>query len=219
MPEINYTPEILDGYRAITTPSIADALQKNNVHGYVHSRVQRQTGSKLVGPAVTVKEEPWDGEPTPPTHALEAVDAAPEGSVIVIDNDGDPTVACWGGLMTAGAVANRLAGVVIDGCVRDVEEIERDFGFTVYAAGRVTSTTVGRYRTVSSGEPVTIGGVTVEAGDLIVADGDGIVVVPAIMAEQILAEATDIEQKEREQTRLILESGSLAEGLAKYNLV
>ena len=214
-----FTTELIEGFRAITTPSIADALQKNGMHGYVHSRIQRHTGAKLVGPAVTVKEEPWDGEPEPPVHALALIDEAEAGSVVVIDNGADETVACWGGLMTAGAVANKLAGTVIDGCFRDAEEIQRDFGYTVYAVGRSAATTVGRFRTVASNVPVELGGVTVHPGDLIVGDGDGLVVVPAAHVEAILAEASLIESREKEQTRLILESGSLATGLAKYNLV
>ncbi|EYT54576.1 dimethylmenaquinone methyltransferase [Leucobacter sp. UCD-THU] len=214
------TPEIIAGYRAITTPSISDALSVRGLHGYVHSRVQRQAGGKLVGPAVTVKEEPWDGDPVPPTHALEAIDASPAGSVIVIDNGGDETVACWGGLMAAGATVNGLEGAVIDGGVRDVEEINRDFaGLNVFAAARISATTVGRYRTVSSGEPVTIGGVEVRQGDLMVGDLDGVVVVPQEIVAEVLEEARLIEQREREQTALILSSGSLSEGLAKYNLV
>lgn len=122
--------------------------------------------------------------------------------------------------MTAGAVANRLSGVVLDAGVRDVEEISRDFaGFTVFARSTSPSTTVGRFRTISSGEPVTIGGVTVNQGDLIVGDRDGIVVVPADKVTETLAAAQDIEAREKEQTKLILESGSLATGLAKYNRI
>jgi len=211
--------DIIEAFRSITTPSVSDALQSLGVHGYVSSSIGRRAGGKLVGPAVTVKEEPAT-ESVPPQHALEAIDAADAGSVIVIDNSGETEVACWGGLMTAGAVANGLAGVVLDAGVRDVEEINRDFsGFTVFSRAISPATTVGRFRTVASGIPVTIGGVTVNPGDLVVGDGDGVVIVPRELVEQTLELAQDIENREKEQTRLILESGSLATGLAKYNRI
>lgn len=213
-----YSPETIQAFSAIATASVSDALQSLGVHGYVSSEIQRITGTKIVGPAVTVKEGPTT-ETVPPQHALEAIDASESGSVIVIDNDGEANVAAWGGLMTAGAVANGLAGVVLNTGVRDVEEITRDFGFTVFARATSPATTVGRFKTLSSGEPVQIGGVTVKQGDLVVGDRDGIVVVPQHLVKQTLELAQEIEQREREQTQLILESGSLAVGLAKYNRV
>ena len=211
--------ETIEAYRGIATASVSDALQSLGVHGYVAAAIKRVTGGKLVGPAVTVKEEPAT-ESVPPQHALEAIDAAEPGSVMVIDNDGETEVAGWGGLMTAGAVANRLAGVVLDTGVRDVEEIARDFaGFTVFSRSISPATTLGRFRTVAANVPVVIGGVTVNPGDLVVGDGDGVVVVPRELVERTLEVAQDIEQREREQTKLILESGSLLAGLAKYNRI
>ena len=218
MSKTTYSPEIIEAFSRIATASVSDALQSLGVHGYVSSDIRRVTGTRIVGPAVTVKEGPTD-ESVPPQHALEAIDAAASGSVIVIDNGGEPNVAAWGGLMTAGAVANGLAGVVLDTGVRDVEEITRDFGFTVFARATSPATTVGRFKTLSSGEAVQIGGVTVNHGDLVVGDGDGIVVVPQALVSETLALAQDIEEREREQTRLILDSGSLAVGLAKYNRI
>ncbi|MFS0866392.1 RraA family protein [Microbacterium sp. 179-B 1A2 NHS] len=212
-------PETIEAFRGITTASVSDALQSLGVHGYADSAIGRVAGGKLVGPAVTVKEEPTT-ESVPPQHALEAIDSATPGSVMVIDNGAETNVAAWGGLMTAGAVANGLAGVVIESGVRDVEEIRRDFdGFAVFSRSVSPATTVGRFRTVASGVPVTIGGITVNAGDLIVGDGDGIVVVPAALVNQVREIAEDIENREKEQTRLILESGSLLAGLAKYNRI
>jgi len=211
--------DTIDAFRPITTASVSDALQSLGVHGYVDSAIARVAGGKLVGQAVTVKEEPTT-ESVPPQHALEAIDSAAPGSVLVIDNGGETNVAAWGGLMTAGAVTNGLAGVVVESGVRDVEEIRRDFeGFTVFSRAVSPATTVGRFRTVASGIPVSIGGVTVNQGDLIVGDGDGVVVVPLALVDRVREIAEDIENREKEQTRLILESGSLLAGLAKYNRI
>ncbi len=104
--------------------------------------------------------------------------------------------------------------------VRDVTEIRRDFpGFPVYARSTVPATTLGRIRTVSLNEPVVVGEVGIRPQDLIVADGDGVVRVPRELVDDVLRSALEIEEREREQTRYILESGSLRDGLAKHNRI
>jgi regulator of RNase E activity RraA len=214
-----YPAATIEAFRSISTASVSDALQALGVHGHVPSTIRLLAGEKVVGPALTVKEGP-STESVPPSHALDAIEAAEPGGVMVIDLGGEPDVAAWGGLMTAGAVAKGLEGVVLDTCARDLAEIRRDFpGFTVFARGTSPATTVGRFATISAGEPVELDGVEVRQGDLVVADADGVVVVPAEHVDATLAGALEIEEREREQTRLILSSGSLAEGLAAYNRI
>jgi regulator of RNase E activity RraA len=121
--------------------------------------------------------------------------------------------------MTAGAVANEHAGAVLDGAVRDLGEIRRDYGFQVYARDVSPGTTLGRYKTVASQVPVTVGGVIVHPGDLIVADIDGVVVVPKDQAAQVLALAQEIDARELEQAKLIIAERSLRKGLAKYGRI
>ncbi|MFD7130792.1 RraA family protein [Streptomyces sp. NPDC059894] len=212
-----YPQDVLDAFRAITTASIADAAEQVGVRGYLDGAIKPVVPGKIVGPAVTVREVPAE-DAEAPTHALRAIDESAPGSVICIAADG-ADVAVWGGLMTAGAVANQHAGAVLDGGVRDVEEIKRDFGFPVQARSAVPATTLGRIKTLSLNEPVVMGGVTIEPGDLIVADSDGVVRIPARHVEEVLRIATDIEEREKEQTKLILQAGSLREGLAKYNRI
>ena len=212
------SPEVIRAFRSITTASVADALWALGVSGHMSHEIKPFMKVKIVGPAVTVREEPTT-EKVPPSHALELIDNSAPGSVIVIAIDGFRDVAVWGGLMTAGAVANGLEGAVLDGGVRDVEEIERDFGFPVFSRSICPSTTVGRFKTVAANVPVSVGGVTVNPGDLIVGDRDGVIVVPSGMAEAVLKGAQEIEDREREQTRLIRESKSILQGLAKYQRI
>ncbi|GAA3675945.1 diguanylate cyclase [Nonomuraea antimicrobica] len=215
-----YSEDVLEAFRRISTASVADAVEQHGARGYLAGAVGQVTpGARtLVGPAVTVREVP-SSETEPPTHALTAIDESPEGSVVCIDAGG-ADVAVWGGLMTAGAVARGIAGCVLDGGVRDVTEILRDFpDFPVYARHSVPATTVGRYSTVSLNEPVVLGEVTVHPGDLIVADRDGVVRVPRALVADVLRSAQEIERREKEQTRLILDSGSLRSGLAEYNRI
>jgi 4-hydroxy-4-methyl-2-oxoglutarate aldolase len=215
-----YSKEIIEGFTKVATASVADAVDKvAGRRGYMeHSIKPRISEKKIVGPAVTVKEVPT-GEFVPPQHALDAIDESEAGSVIVIGIDGQTDVAVWGGLMTAGAEANQMAGAVLDGGLRDVIEIRRDSDFQVFARSVSPGTTLGRFKTVSSNTPVECGGILVHPGDLIVGDLDGVVVVPKDHVAAVLKMATEIEEREAEQARLIRQTGSLRDGLAKYGRI
>lgn len=216
-----YAKETMEKFRSVSTASVADAVELvTGKSGYMdHSIKNRINEQKIVGPAVTVLEVPTT-EKVGPLHAQEAIDTSPEGSIIVIGlSDHSPNVAVWGGLMTAGAVVNNIAGAVLDAGVRDVTEIRRDFGFPVFARSVSPGTTVGRYKTEALNVPVECGGVTVNPGDLIVGDLDGVVVVPKEHVEAVLETALEIEQREAEQARLIRQVKSLREGIAKYNRI
>jgi len=213
--------DILEGFALVAIASIADALDKvTGQRGYMDSTIKPRTVDKrVVGPAATVLETATS-EFVPPQHALDLIDEAPRGSVIVISIDGgESDVAVWGGLMTAGAVANDHVGAILDGAVRDLPEIRRDYGFPVYARDVSPGTTLGRFRTVASQVPVKVGGVMVHPGDIIVADVDGVVVVPLAHAAEVLAMSKEIDERELEQAKLIIAERSLRAGLAKYGRI
>lgn len=212
---------LIDGFNKVAVASVADAVDKVcGRRGYMESCIKPRINDKRIcGPAATVLEAATD-EVLPPQHALDLIDEAPAGSVIVISiAGGEPEVAVWGGLMTAGAAANRHAGAVLDGGVRDLVEIRRDYDFPVYARSVSPGTTLGRYRTVASQVPVNVGGVMVHPGDLVVGDVDGVVVVPKDQAEAVLKLAAEIDARELEQAKLIMAQKSLRKGLAKYGRI
>jgi regulator of RNase E activity RraA len=187
--------------------------------GYLHFDIRPRINDKrVVGPAVTVLEGPAPNA-GPPQDALDLIDSADTGSVMVIATEGYCDVAVWGGLMTAGAYARGFAGAILDGGVRDVLEIRRDYDFPVYARSISPGSTVGRYKTLGKNLKVTIGGVEVSPGDLIVADVDGIVAVPRDRAAEVLSMSQEIDRREAEQAKLIVASKSLKEGLAKYGRI
>lgn len=213
--------DIIEAFKTVAVASVADAVDKVcGKRGYMDSSIKPRINDKrVVGPAATVLETATD-EFLPPQHALDLIDEAPAGSVIVISiQGGAPDVAVWGGLMTAGAFANQHAGAVLDGGVRDLAEIRRDYDFPVYARSVSPGTTLGRYKTVASQVPVEVGDVIVHPGDLIVADIDGVVVVPQAQAREVLAMAQEIDQRELEQAKLIVAEKSLRKGLAKYGRI
>jgi 4-hydroxy-4-methyl-2-oxoglutarate aldolase len=212
---------LIEGFGKVAIASVADAVDKVCGHrGYLDHLIKPQINDqRICGPAATVLEVATD-EFLPPQHALDLIDEAPRGSVIVISiMGGEPDVAVWGGLMTAGAVANGHAGAVLDGGVRDLVEIRRDYGFPVYARSVSPGTTLGRYKTVASQVPVRVAGVVIHPGDIMVGDVDGVVAVPRAHAGQVLAMARDIDQREAEQARLIMAEKSLRTGLARYGRI
>lgn len=217
-----YSKEIIDRFSKIATASLADACDQvvGRACFMSHEIKPRINDKKVVGPAVTVQEGPANGINAGPLHALDLIEESVEGQVIVVSlANSDKDVAVWGGIMTAGAWVKKMAGAILDAGVRDVTEIRRDYGFPVYARSVSPGTTLGRYQTLAANVPVTCGGVTVCPGDLIVADIDGVVAIPAANVEEVLLVAEEIEVKEAEQARFIRETGSLKEGLAKYNRI
>ena len=138
-------------------------------------------------------------------HAPDEVETLPDA--VVLESE-------W-----AGAVANGHAGAVLDGAVRDLTEIRRDYDFPVYARAVSPGTTLGRYRTVASQVPVCVAGIMVHPGDIIVGDIDGVVVVPQAKAAEVLAMALEIDARELEQAKLIIAEKSLRKGLAKYGRI
>lgn len=213
--------ELIQDFGKVAIASVADAVDKVcGKRSYMASCIKSRINDKRIcGPAATVLEAATD-EFVPPQHALDLIDEADPGSVIVISIEGgEPDVAVWGGLMTAGAVANGHVGAVLDGAVRDLTEIRRDYDFPVYARDVSPGTTLGRYRTVASQVPVRVGGIMVHPGDIIVGDVDGVVVVPREKAAEVLQMAQEIDARELEQARLIIAEKSLRKGLAKYGRI
>ncbi len=153
--------------------------------GALHGRIAALSPSmRLAGPAVTVEVRPGDNLMI---HVALAI--AQPGDVIVVDGKGDLSSALMGEIMSRQAAALGIAGVVIDGAVRDSEAI-REMGFAMYAAGLnpngPTKSVAGRVN-----HPISIGGVTVNPGDLVVGDADGVTVIERAKAAAMLPLAAE----------------------------
>ena len=171
--------------KRVSTPNISDAMHRKGAMKNIHSICP---GTKAVGRAVTVATFEGDWAKT-----VEAIDIAKEGDVIVIYN-GSPHVAPWGELATLSCINRKIAGVVIDGAVRDVDDIRR-LNFPVFAVSIVPN----------AGEPkgfgeinaeIKCGGETVKPGDYIVGDDNGVVVVPKERGYEIARRAVEVEKNE-----------------------
>ncbi len=172
--------------RRVSTPNISDAMHRKGAMKNIHSICP---GTKAIGRAVTVQtfEGDW-------AKSVEAIDIAKEGDVIVIYN-GSPHIAPWGELATLSCINKSIAGVVIDGAVRDVDDIRR-LNFPVFAASIMPN----------AGEPkgfgeinaeIQCGGQIVKPGDFIVGDDNGVVVIPKERGYEVARRALEVEKNER----------------------
>lgn len=142
-----------------------------------------------------MKLGPDDGRASKRHLGTAAVEAAGEGSIIVIDHEGRADVAGWGGILTLAASRRGVAGVVIDGACRDIDEA-RALDFPVYGRVGVPRTARGRILEQDWDVPVHIAGVEVSPGDLVIADGSGIAFIPAGRAQELIAIAEAVAGKE-----------------------
>jgi regulator of RNase E activity RraA len=175
----------------ISPTTLADVLGRDQVMD-IGIRPLWNGPGRIAGPAFTVRCSPGDNLML---HA--AIYRAEPGSVIVVEA-GDMDYALAGGNVCAVAQRRGISGFVIDGVIRDLAEV-REMGFPVFARGVIPVPGV-KGAVLPLGQPVRCGGVTVWAGDLVVADEEGVVVVPAARQEQVLRDARAKDAKEAGQT-------------------
>ncbi|MBC7340395.1 MAG: RraA family protein [Firmicutes bacterium] len=186
-------PELVERFRRLATPNIADCMSRLYTMDYAIGPVGGGQ-VRMAGTALTVSVAHGDN-----LMVHKAIDMAQPGDVIVVSAGGDVSRAIVGELMCRCAQWRGVAGMVVDGAVRDGEGI-REMGFPVFAGGL---TPAGPYKN-GPGEinvPVACGGVVVFPGDIVVGDGDGVVVIPAPDAESVLAKAEG--RRAREEKALV----------------
>jgi len=184
----------------VSTPNISDALHRS---GDLPGLAAVTPGAKMVGQAVTVRTYPGDW-----AKPVEAIDNAQPGDVIVIDQGGVGP-ACWGELASESCLQRRIAGVVIDGAIRDVDAI-RALKFPAFA--KILTPTAGEPKGFGEiGVPIKVGGVAVEPGDWIVGDDSGVVRIPKTRAVEIANRAMDVLEHENRIREEIRRKSTLAE--------
>ncbi len=209
-------PAIVRGFRELlgvysVSCVVTDVMERA---GVMHTAIKARCGGKLAGPAVTVRLFPGDL-----VDPLEALTVAAAGDVVVVDAAGETETSVWGGLMAGLGRRRGIAGAVVDGAVRDVDEA-RDLGFTLYsrAVGPRASHTAfsGRREPIEVNVPIHCGGVVVSPGDIIVADEIGVVVVPRAEAGAVLERARAQSDREEATRRRIGEGKGVEELLAEF---
>jgi len=145
------------------------------------------------------------------------LDSLKRGDVVVATAGGTPA-AIWGELFSAAASARGAHGAVLDGLMRDTERV-RALGFAVHSRGTRPTDSLGRVSMVDTEGPASVAGVMVANGDLVVADADGVVVVPADAAEEVSAYALEKATTERKGLALLRNGGMLADVWSRYGIL
>ncbi len=212
---------LADEFRLLEVASVSDAMEQlYGQRNYMTHRMRPLFPVKFAGPAVTVylkKEEHKEGAPAS-QGMLDAIDAAPAGSVYVMALEDGADIAGIGGLMATAMKFRGLAGAVVDAAVRDVPQI-RKLQFPVFSTGIAPSTSINHYRFVGANIPITCNGVRVSANDIIVADEDGIAVVPRARAEEVLKRAQQLDSTEHQMLPFIEKYRGIREAVKKFGRI
>jgi len=206
--------------RDLPTATLANAL--DDVGKLVNCPVALRPmapGMTFAGPAVTIEQAAGEaGDYTSADFAVGAmIDAASAGDVIVIAAQG-ARASSWGGMASLAAKVKGVAGLAVDGGVRDIDEMV-DHDFPVFARHPVPTTGRTRLKVTGINMPVTLDGVVVEPGDVIVADSTGIVVVPGAEAERVAELAEGFAQDDAAAEAEIRNGLTFSEAMAKFTRI
>jgi regulator of RNase E activity RraA len=208
---------LLDGYRHVEVASVSDALEKlSGQRRYMTHRMRPVFASKFAGFALTVQlKQDENQDPDALKGMLTAIDQGGPNSVYVMVLENGVDIAGMGGLMGTAMAARNFSGAVIDGGVRDTAYLQK-IAFPVFAMGVVPSTSVNHYRFAGVNVPVVCDGVPVNAGDIVAADPDGVVVVPRSKAAAVLSVAQEMDFKEHAMYGWIEKLKSIEEAVKKF---
>jgi len=189
--------DIIARLRDVDACAVSDALDKLKLPSAVSGIHRFSTDRRVSGRVVTVRLEKDDGRAASSRHlCTTAIEAAQPGDVIVIEQRTGIDAASWGGNLALGAQLRGVAGVIIEGPGRDMDEA-RQYDFPVFARDHTARTARGRIVETGTNVPITVGDVTVTPGDYVVADGSAVTFIPAAEIEHVLAAAEAVVAKER----------------------
>lgn len=222
---------LVDGFRLVEVASVADAMEQlYGQRGYMSHQMRPLAPVKFAGPAVTVRltrEEHKEGPPAS-QGMLDAIDAAPPGSVYVMVLEGgkegggfsgNPAdYAGIGGLMATAMKYRGFAGEVIDASVRDTPQI-RKLQFPVFSRGVSPATSINHFRVSGVNVPVTCAGVPVSPGDIVSADEDGIVAIPRARAADILKRSQQLDDTEHRMYPFIEKFRSISVAVKEFGRI
>lgn len=205
--------DLLVRLRDLDTAALSDAMDSIGVPCVLVGITTRVPGATVAGVAFTVTYRPVDVAVTGFRNAANYIDDVPGGAVIVVDNAGSTECTTWGGLLTAVARSRAIAGTIVHGSARDINEVRlQHYPLFTTAVSMVSGK--NRVELASTGEDVHIGGVRVRSGDYVVADDNGAIVIAAELAAIVIARAEQVELTEG----LIAQAASGGLGLEEARL-
>jgi 4-hydroxy-4-methyl-2-oxoglutarate aldolase len=189
--------ELVARLNRLDTCAVSDSLDKLGLKGVVTGIHRFSTESRIAGRVLTVKLDADHGTPAASRHlSTTAIEAANPGDVIVVEQRTGIDAAGWGGNLSLGAKLRGVAGAIVEGPARDIDE-SREHDFPVFARDHTCSTARGRLVEVGTNVKIMVGDVPVSPGDYVVADASAVVFVAAAEIHRVLEAAETIVQKEK----------------------
>ncbi len=197
--------------RRVDCCAVSDALDKLGLRGVVTGIPRRAGAGRIAGLAITVKLGRGTAQAGPPKHlCAHAIELGGPDHVIVVEQRSGIEAGSWGGLLSQGASVRGIAGVVVDGPVRDIDQ-SRELGFPVFARSLTCLTARGRIVELATNEPVEIGDVVVASNDYVIADRSAAIFIASAEIDRVLAVAEDIVQREEAMARALLAGKPIGE--------
>lgn len=191
------TTALVERLAGLDSCAVSDALDSLGVRGVVTGLVRRSTSATIAGRVQTVKLSAGKPPGGSKSHlGARSIEGAGETDIIVVEQRSGVDAAGWGGVLATAAKAKGIRGVIVEGPARDVDECER-IGLPVFSRSTTPRTARGRIHESGVNVDIQVGDVGVVAGDLVIADGTGVVFVPAAIAAEALDRAERIVSRER----------------------
>jgi 4-hydroxy-4-methyl-2-oxoglutarate aldolase len=190
--------------------AVSDALDKLGLKGSVTGIERYSTDRRIAGRVVTVTLGPAEGRSNTRHLCTAAIEAAQAGDVIVVEQRTGIDAASWGGNLALGAKMRGVAGVIVEGPARDLDDC-RKLDFTVYARSHTARTARGRIVEVATNEPITVGDVMVTPGDYVLADASAVVFVQASEIERVVEAAESIMAREEAMAQALREGQPISQ--------
>ena len=195
--------------------AVSDALDKLGLKGVASGIERVATSRRISGRVVTVKLEADDGRPVGSRHlGTTAIEAGDPGDVIVIEQRTGIDAASWGGNLALAASLREIAGVIVDGPARDIDEAQ-GYDFPLFARSRTPHTARGRIVETGTNVPIVVSEIAVSPGDYVVADGTGVVFVAASDIEAVLEAAEAVAARERAMVAALREGLPVTQVMGK----
>jgi regulator of RNase E activity RraA len=196
----------------LSTSGVSDALDRLGIPGQALGIAPLDRDFRLTGRAWTLRYGPVGQDRG---TVGDYIDDLGPGDVVVLDNQGRLDATVWGDLLTTTAHRRGIAGTVIDGICRDIGQ-SLELGYPIFSRGNWMRTGKDRVRVEATQVPVSVGGIRVEPGDFLAGDGDGLVIVPASRAAEVIAVANQIEQAEQAIRDAVAGGASLREARSRF---
>lgn len=203
--------ELVSRLSRLDTCAVSDALDKLGLAGAVTGIHRFSTDRRIAGRVQTVKLALAGGTSGPPRHlCTQAIERAAPGDLIVVEQRTGVDAAAWGGNLSLGAQVRGVAGVIVDGPVRDIDDSRR-LDFPVFARDHTARTARGRIVEAATNEPITVADICVSPGDYAVADGSAVVFVARVEILRVVETAESIMQKEEAMAAAIREGRPISQ--------